>query len=167
MLPPWDNVLEHDLSHYDAPTQEHIRHLLTRINPATSPEDKFTIEEVLIKFQDVFSRDGKVGTINCYTHIIHVSENVQPFQANPVPKPKDQLEFEQQAIQDLIALDKIEVSTAPFTSPILIVPKKGPKKYRMVINYKKANKFINDSSWPISTIASVFGFKAGRNTCRN
>jgi hypothetical protein len=155
-----------DISQYSNDTQQHILRIFSRINPASTPEEKKAIETVLVKYHDVFKNSTSIesrNVITAYTHTIKVKPNIVPYASNPIPKPFEKMEFERKTIKDLLEAGKIEPSSSPFAAPILIVPKKGHQKYRAVVDFRYINQFIIDSGFPICTIEIILHWLANRH----
>jgi RNase H-like domain found in reverse transcriptase/Integrase zinc binding domain/Reverse transcriptase (RNA-dependent DNA polymerase)/Integrase core domain/Retroviral aspartyl protease len=164
VLPPSEATIDRDLSMYDEPTQEHIKTILARINPESTPTFKKQMEELLIEYQDIFSRPGEYPTtIKDHQHVIKTKPGVKLTKQNPIPKPKELMDFERNTIRQLLKDGQIEYSGANHACRVLIVPKKGPKKYRFIVDLRQANKAIEDSAFPITTIEVIFQWLLNRH----
>jgi hypothetical protein len=76
-LPASTLAPERELSQFDIDKQEHLKILLSRINPASPPHEKKLLEDLLIEFSDCFSVPTAPSTThNCYTHKITLKSNL-------------------------------------------------------------------------------------------
>lgn len=109
-------------------------------------------------FSDIFHVDGdKFTTNNFYEQNIILSDNEPVFTKNYRLPHMQKKEIEQQTKLSL-ENDFIELSTSPYNSPLIIVPKKstdGKPKYRMCIDYRKLNKKIIPDKFPLPRIEEI------------
>lgn len=65
----------------------------------------------------------------------------------------------------MIEDDIVEPTSSPWSSPLLIVPKKsdstGEKKWRVVIDYRKVNQEIEDDKFPSPNITEILDALSG------
>lgn len=51
----------------------------------------------------------------------------------------------------------IRPSSSPWNSPLLVVPKKGKQKWRVVVDYRKLNEVTIADAYPIPNIEDILG----------
>lgn len=62
-------------------------------------------------------------------------------------------------VKSLLENDLIQLSTSPYKSPLMIVPKKrtdGKPEYRMCIGYSELNRKIIPDKFPLPRIEEIF-----------
>ncbi|CAG8799255.1 12837_t:CDS:1, partial [Racocetra persica] len=77
-----------------------------------------------------------------------------PIKQKPYCIPPDKQEFLQQEIEKMKELGVIRPSTGPWSSSIIIVPKKNGKK-RLCVDYCKLNAVIKKDIYPLPNINNV------------
>lgn len=103
-------------------------------------EEQLSIESICAKYSDIFFLPGdKLGVSNLYKQSIYLKNNATPAYCKQYRLPKSQqLEINKQ-LDKMLADDIIEESQSEWSSPVLLVPKKGDgmaeKKWRVVIDY--------------------------------
>lgn len=109
-------------------------------------------------FSDIFHVEGdKASVNNFYEQKIPMSDNV------PVYTPQYRVPHTQKAeinsqVRVLLENELIELSTSPYNSPVIIVPKKsldGKPKHRMCIDYRRLNKKIIPDKFPLPRIEEI------------
>lgn len=109
-------------------------------------------------FSDIFHIDGdKCTTNNFYEQKLILTDNEPVFTKNYRLPHMQKKEIDRQT-KILLENDLIELSTSPYNSPLIIVPKKsydGTPKYRMCIDYRKLNKKIVPDKFPLPRIEEI------------
>ena len=105
------------------------------INKEMDKTNTFRVSQILEEFKDVFS-DVPTKT-NVITHEIHLKDK------NPIYKKQYPLSFASEEIikeevESMLAMDIIEKSDSPFSSPIVLVKKKDGKT-RFCIDFRAVN----------------------------
>lgn len=99
--------------------------------------------DLCMNFSDIFHIEGDKPTVNnFYEHKLNFSSNEPVYTRNHRLPQFKKIEINRQ-VKQLLEDDLIELSTSPYCSPVIIVPKKstdGTPKYRMCIDYKNLNK---------------------------
>lgn len=128
------------------------------INNNTPKQFKLPVSTLIDSFSDVFALpDDKMTINNFYSQKFTMSNNTPIYTKNyrtPYSKKK---EIEKQ-VNKLIENDLIETCTAPYNSPIILVPKKSTditKKWRMCIDYRKVNKALIPDRYPLPRIDDI------------
>ena len=98
------------------------------------------VEELLNEHQDVFtksiSKEGQtsdLGRTNVVTHTIDTG-NAKPIKQRPYKSSPDQQEFIKNEITTMLKKGIISPTMSPWSSPVVVVPKKNNKK-RLCIDY--------------------------------
>jgi len=86
-----------------------------------------------------------------FEHTIELKQGIQAVITTPYRHPKAYRDEIQQAIQELLALGHIRLSTSPFASSVVLVKKKNGT-LRMCIDYKALNKKTMKNRYPIPRI---------------
>ena len=131
---------------------EHRRPPLEREIVLTG-EEKLQLQELVKEFDTVFTTEP--GHTDIAVHKIEVGD-ATPVRSQPYrlgPERKRALEEE---LDNLLKTGKIEPSTSPWASPVVMVPKKG-NKYRMCIDYRKVNAVTKLDAFPMPTVDAILG----------
>lgn len=122
-------------------------------------EEKNSILEICEDFNDVFHLEGdKLTSTKTLTHKIPLYTDSKPVNIKPYRIPESQKDEVKGQVKKLLDDGIISPSRSPWSSPILIVPKKddihGNKKWRLVVDYRKLNEItIGDAfPYPLSVI---------------
>lgn len=114
--------------------------------------------DLATEFADIFHVDGdKFTTNNFYEQKITLTDNIPVYSRNYKTPHFQKKEMDSQT-KVLLENDLIELSTSPYNSPLIIVPKKsldGKPKYRMCIDYRKLNKKIIPDKFPLPRIEEI------------
>lgn len=128
-------------------------------------EEKDSIEKICAKYADVFHLDGDPLTVtNLYRQKIQLNENASPVYVKPYRLPQAQKSEIQRQVHKMLDEDIIEEARCEWSSPLLIVPKKSTnevKKWRVVIDYRLANKQIKDEKMPLPCITEILDSLSG------
>ena len=122
--------------------------------------ERDSIEDILKRFHDVFHLDGdKLTTTDLMKQTIHIKPECQPVYVKPYRLPHSQKTEIKAQITSMLDNNIIEEATSEWNSPVLLVPKKddnnGNKKWRLVIDYRKVNKQIQDDKFPLPNINDI------------
>lgn len=140
---------------------ERVDKVLDLINIDTlNSQEKNSIEKICAKYADVFHLEGdKLSVTNLMKQSITLSKNASPVYVKPYRLPHVQKDAIDKQINKLLKDDIIEETKSPWSSPILVVPKKadnlGNKKWRMVIDFRQVNKQIADDKFPLPNITEI------------
>ena len=106
------------------------------------------------RYDSVLSdRPGKTGMIE---HDIEMDEGVRPIRQKAYPIPQAKLDKVKKEVESMLALDVIEESTSPWSSPYLMVPKPDGTA-RFCVNYKKVNSLSKFDAYPMPRIDEIIG----------
>lgn len=129
-------------------------------------EERKEVMNIIVKYADVFHLpEDKLGTCNVYKQGLEIKPGTVPAYTKPYRVPFEQREEVKRQINKMIEDDIVEPAASPWSAPILIVPKKSnqgePKKWRLVIDYRKVNLNIVDDKFPLPNITDIFDSLAG------
>lgn len=114
--------------------------------------------ELCTNFSDIFHVEGDKSTVNnFYEQKIPMQDNTPVFTKN-YRLPHAQKQEINKQVKILLENDLIELSTSPYNSPLIIVPKKstdGKPKHRMCIDFRKLNKQIIPDKFPLPRIEEI------------
>ncbi|OXA38364.1 Retrovirus-related Pol polyprotein from transposon opus [Folsomia candida] len=147
--------------------KSHLEKLLSRIHPEAPSEEKEEIAKVLTEYQDVFSKPGEIGLVNCYKHKIQLIEGAKPVKKAPYRKPAHLEKFERETVQDLLNKGIIRPSHSPWASGVVIVTEghknsEGQKSPRLAVDYRNLNSQIQQDSFPLLNIQTVLDWIGSR-----
>lgn len=129
-------------------------------------EEIKSIENICAKFPDVFHLPGdKLSTTHLYQQTIELKPHTTPVYTKAYRLPYSQKAEIDKQIQKMLDDGIIEESRSPWSSPLLLVPKKqdakGLKKWRVVIDYRKLNNHIQDDKFPLPNICDILDSLSG------
>jgi len=129
-------------------------------------EEKNALEHIIAKFADVFHLPDEPLTVtNIYKHNIQLHDNTNPIYVKPYRLPQSQKKEIQKQVERMLDDGIIEPSKSPWSSPLLVVPKKadknGVRKWRVVIDYRMLNKCIKDDKFPLPNISEILDSLSG------
>ena len=120
-------------------------------------DDKQQLSELLHEFEHLFAFDGKLGECTVLEHQIDTGDN-KPIHSAPYRQSYKVRESIQKQIRDWLDAGVIRPSSSPWSSPVVIVPKKD-KSMRMCIDLRGVNKLTKKDVYPLpnleDTLASL------------
>ena len=117
-----------------------------------TPSQKEKLLALLHSYVDIFVfGDQPVGVTGTYLHHINLKPGAQPVRCPPYRTNPKQRELLKEHIDRLKAQGIIQDSISQWSSPILLVPKKG-NKTRLVVDYRQVNKMIAIDHFPLPRI---------------
>lgn len=147
---------------------ERVKKLLNllKINLYLNNEEQTSIENICVKFADIFHMPGdKLSITNLYKESIQLKENSTPTYVKPYRLPHSQKDEINKHIEKMYEQGIIESAQSEHSSPILLVPKKmdasGEKRSRLVVDYRILNQKIVDQKWPLPNITDILDSLAG------
>ena len=112
--------------------------------------ERLQLQELLIRFKDVFSDTDKVGHYTGECLSINVSNDAKPVRKSPYsvhPRHEPALRKELEMMQ---RENIIRESRSAWSSPAIVIPKPGrPGDIRLLVDYKEVNKLIEKDSHPL------------------
>lgn len=121
-----------------------------------SPEQKKRFDDLINGFSDVIT--DRIGTAKVEPYKIKISDKIAPFRQRPYFLSPEKMKIMRETVQDLLNQGVIEKSVSEYSSSAFLRPKKEPGKFRLVVNYKDLNKYIEMDSFPQPEVDKVFQF---------
>ena len=119
-----------------------------------SKSDKAAFTAMLKNNLDVFaSSDLELGKTNVTKMTIDTGEHA-PIKQRPYKIPYAQREQIEKQIGDMLTNNIVRPSTSPWSSPLVIVPKKDGTK-RMCVDFRKINNVTVKNSYPLPDITDI------------
>lgn len=113
---------------------------------------KEEVQELLSEYSDIFSKHpNDYGRTNLLYHVVDTGDSSPVRQRAYRVSPKLHTELQKQ-IDTLLEQDLIEPSTSEYSAPALLVKKKTPGQWRLVIDYRKTNLVSLTDSHPLPRI---------------
>ena len=101
-----------------------------RVSKERSTEEKEEVVALLMEFQDCFARtEDELGQCKLFQHRIDTGE-AKPIHQQPYKSAWKEREITDKQVRSMLANDIIEPSASPWSSPVVLVKKKG---WRMAI----------------------------------
>ena len=119
------------------------------IDPSLEKEENRKLEELLMEYDDVFSKSAAdIGRTDLIKHTINTG-NEPAIKQNP---RRIQI-HKKQVVKDLITdmLDIIRPSSSPWSSPIVLV-KKNDNSTRFCVDFRRVNEITKKDAYHVSTI---------------
>lgn len=151
----------------ESQTKDREKLLLENVNlDHLKGEDKIRIEQICKKFSDIFLLPGdKLTYSNVFKQSIPLKSNVNPIYKKPYRIPHSQKQIVEEEIEKMLKNDIIEEASSPWSSPVLLVPKRadenGQKKWRLVIDYRAINDSLKDDKFPLPNITDILDALSG------
>ena len=136
--------------------------VLAKLLPAdldVSAEERSKLTAVLSAHSQAFAQnDFDLGKTTLLEHEIDTGESL-PFKIKCRPVPFKTLEWLKGEIERLLKLNVIRPSNSPYSSPIVIVPKKSgpnePPKFRLCVDYRWLNEQTKKDAHPLPRICDI------------
>jgi len=98
----------------------------------------------------------ELGACSIMEHKIRIeSDNQLPLYTPPYRKSKTERDFLKSEIYKMLKAGIIRPSRSPWSSPVIVVPKKDGSK-RICIDYRKLNKVTKTEKWPMPNNLDIF-----------
>jgi hypothetical protein len=119
-------------------------------------DQKKTFEKVVLpKIKEVSAKDiNDLGECTLRKHHIR-TQDVSPIFIQPYRKSMAEREGIKKEVEEMLQADIIEQSTSPWSSPVVLVPKKNGKK-RFCVDFRKLNAVTITENWPLPRIEDIF-----------
>ena len=127
---------------------------MEEINPFLDEEQMEQLDNLLWDYQGIFAEDlCDLGRTDQEEHTINTGENypVHIIRRNYAEKDK---EFMKEEVERMLEAGVIQHSKSAWSSPPVIVPKKGGKK-RFCIDYRKLNQITEKDKYPLPKIEDI------------
>ena len=117
--------------------------------------------QILYKYRDVFSIDDcDLGTTNLIKHKIVPKSNRVVYRRQYKHSEEQHRQIDAE-VEKLLKSGVIRESMSPFNSPILMVPKKEPGKWRFCLDCRYINDLTENEYFPIPRIDDAMDSLAG------
>ena len=120
-------------------------------------EQKSAIQEVVNSNSEAFSsHEADFGKTQLMEFVIELMPGAKPNHERPYPVPFHRREALTKIINNLLDTGRIAKSEASaFTSPVVLIEKKGSKDLRMCVDYRKLNAVTVKNNQRLPTISDV------------
>ena len=126
-------------------------------------EIKETLRDFIRDYRDVFSLPSNpLGTAVWVEHRIDIGD-AKPFKIAPYKIAPHKLEAVREEIREILEKGVIVPSKSPFSSPIVMVPKKDGSN-RMCIDYRKLNDLTVKDAYPLLRIGQTIDALQGESS---
>lgn len=112
------------------------------------------IQELLQKFDRVFSIPTELPPKRSHDHAIPVIEGTPPVNVRPYRHPPRQKDAVEAMVKELLESGVIRSSNSPFSSLDVMVKKKDGS-WRMCVDYRQLNKATIKDKFPIPVIEEL------------
>ncbi|MDD9818054.1 MAG: RNase H-like domain-containing protein, partial [Gammaproteobacteria bacterium] len=119
-------------------------------NTAVTNQQRDQLETLLIKHGDVFSIEGELGHTKVVKHTIPTS-TTRPLRSPPRRIAQKQREEINRQVDNMLQQNVIRPSTSPWSSPIVLVPKKDGSA-RFCVDYRRLNSVTEGDAYPLPRI---------------
>ena len=156
---------------------DHVQSLYDGLPDHVSPGTREKMKQLLIKYQDVFSRDAyDMGYCDWVPHEIRLKPGTIPIRQAPYRVGYHQSKEIEKHVQELLDKNLIEKTVSPWSAPVLLISKKDGTS-RFVQDYRKLNQATYIPSQPLprtddclealrgSTLFSTFDLLSGYWQC--
>ena len=139
---------------------EHLTDLYDRAVENVPEGDRVLIRELLVKYQDVFSRDDKdLGRTSLVKHHIETGDS-KPIKQAPRRLPPHQRKEVEKQVLDLLDRGLVEPSDSAWASPVVMV-KKADGSYRLCVDLRLVNQASAGSGIPLPNTAELLSSLSG------
>ncbi|MCG7878981.1 MAG: retroviral-like aspartic protease family protein, partial [Candidatus Thiodiazotropha taylori] len=140
---------------------DHLCDLFARSSQNLNPEEQQHFKQLLIQYQDTFSRSSHdIGRTSLIEYEINVEPGTKPIKQAPYRLPLAKRKEAENEIKIMAERDLIEPSTSPWSSPVVIIPKKDGS-IRFCIDYRRLNKVTIPDSQPLPHIGDCLDALGG------
>jgi hypothetical protein len=116
-------------------------------------EHQAEFRRLLARHADIFDDSGPLQHTRFIKHDIVVTDS-KPFRLPPYQYSAAKKKAIQEQVKEILASGVIEASSSPYSSPIVMAPKKE-RKFRFCVDFRRLNGITEDSSQPLPVIHEV------------
>jgi len=121
------------------------------LNPNLKPTELMALQKLLKQYGDCFAYNhSDLGTCTLETFKIDTGSS-PPIHCSPYRYSPKEKEIIKTQVAELLEAGIIEPSNSPWSSPVILVPKKNGK-IRMVVDYRKLNHVTKKDVYPLTRI---------------
>ncbi len=115
-------------------------------------EHRCEFKNLLLEYQDIFRTEGD-PTFSCplFEQAIPLSDDI-PVNQKQYPLPRAAREALKERVDEFLDAQIIQPSNSGYNSPVWMVPKKEPGKWRLCIDFRALNKKIIHDPFPLPRI---------------
>ena len=148
------------VDYFEMKLPQHMRDVYNKAADKYSVAEKRKLFEVLLEFQDIFSKDElDLGLTNLAVHEIDTGD-ARPIKQPPRRPPMALVQEEKAEIDKLLRQGVIRESNSPWASPIVLVRKKN-NKVRMCVDYRRLNAVTKVDAYPLPRTQDCLDAMAG------
>ena len=115
-------------------------------------EQKVVVNEMFDEHKNLFANDlSELKQTNLVKHVINTGDAL-PVRKTLYSMTPEKQEFLRKELDMLMNKGLIRESYSPWACSPLIVPKKGPKKWRFCVDYRPVNKVTKKDAYPLPRI---------------
>ncbi len=118
-------------------------------NAGVSLDEKKKLFELLNKYKDIFSLDGKFGRTDLVKHKINTSGT--PISKKPYRTSVKENEVIKKEVNKMLSDGVIEPSSSPWSAPVVLVKKKDGK-IRFCVDYRSLNDITVKDVYPLPLV---------------
>jgi hypothetical protein len=128
---------------------------------ALNNEQHSQIDQLFTEYANVFadniSQEGQSLELGQTTEVVHEIKtgDAKPIKLRAYRTVPDEKEFLREEITAMLEKGIIRESKSPWSSPVVIVPKKNGKR-RLCVDYRKLNKETEKDVYPLPLIDEIF-----------
>ena len=138
----------------------HLHAIFEASSEKMNDDEKKQLRMVLIKYQNVFSKDSKdLEVKNLVEHRINTGD-AAPIRQPPRRIPLAKMKEAEEEIKDMASRGIIEPSNSPWSSPVMLVRKKDGST-RFCVDYRKLNDVTIKDSHPLPRIDDTLDALSG------
>ena len=142
-------------------SSSHIEDLISRSSENLNESQKEQLAALLREYKDQFSRSSHdLGSSGLAENTIRTVQNCKPVYQRPYRIPLAKQEFARKEIELMAEKNLIEPSYSPWTSPVVLVPKRDGST-RFCIDYRKLNEVTIPDKHPLPNPEDTLGALGG------
>ena len=128
------------------------------IGDVTEDEAK-QIKSMLREHAEAFSFRGELGRCKLLKHTIELTSN-NPVRRPPYKVPESQRKVMEDCIHEMLDQGFIEPTVSPYSSPVVLVPKKSGE-WRFCVDYRALNGITKPDSFALPLASDIFSTLGG------
>jgi hypothetical protein len=122
-------------------------------------EERKQVKKTRAAYRTFHLPDEMLTSTIAVRHEIRIEPGVEPVNVKPYRLPETQKQEVRRQVEELRRGGIITESNSPWSSPLLIVPKKpaatGEKRWRLVIDYRKVNEKTVGDAYPLPDVTEI------------
>ena len=116
-----------------------------------TPTERTSLQRLLDEYSDLFSTGpGDIGRTTVTTHSISTGSS-QPIRRRPYRQPFHVRQEVERHVQNMLDSDVIKPSSSPWSSPIIMVPKKDGT-FRFCVDFRHLNEVTIKDAFPLPRV---------------